>query len=103
MALKLTTKKEGASITVALDGELNNQTAPDLKNLLERSIIETDNLCLDFEKCDFVSSAGLRVLLNTFKSLKAKKGTMKFLNIGPSFSEVLNITGLDAVFNIKSK
>lgn len=100
MDLKLTSKKDSASITVTLDGELNTMTAPELKDLLEKSIPETDTLSLDFALCDFVSSAGLRVLLNTYKSMKAKKGTMKLLNIGPNFSEVLNITGLDAVFNI---
>ena len=101
MILKLTTKKEGTSITIALDGELNTQTAPQLKELLEKSVPEADHLCLDFSHCDFVSSAGLRVLLNTYKSMKAKKATMEFVNIGPTFSEVLNITGLDAVFDVK--
>ena len=101
MVLKLTTKKEGASIIIALDGELNTQTAPQLKELLEKSVSETDDLRLDFALCDFVSSAGLRVLLNTYKSMKAKKGTMELVNIGPSFSEVLNITGLDGVFDLK--
>ena len=101
MALNLTTKKEGASITVVLDGELNTSTAPELKELLDESIPQTDTLRLDFASCDFVSSAGLRVLLNTYKSLKAKKGTMELLNIGPSFREVLYITGLDAVFAVK--
>ena len=101
MALDLTTKKEGASIIVALDGELNTLTAPELKELLEKSIPETDALSLDFASCDFVSSAGLRVLLNTYKSMKAKKGSMELLNVGPTFKEVLNITGLDAVFDIK--
>ena len=62
---------------------------------------ETDTLYLDFAGCDFVSSAGLRVLLNTYKSMKAKNGTMNFMNIGPNFSEVLNITGLDKVFGVK--
>lgn len=101
MALNLTTKKEGASITVALDGELNTQTAPELKELLEECIDKSNVLFLDFAMCDFVSSAGLRVLLNTFKSMKARKGKMTLLNVGPGFGEVLNITGLDAVFNAK--
>ena len=101
MALNLTKKEEGTSITVALDGELNALTAPELKELLDNIIPKTESLCLDFASCDFVSSAGLRILLNTYKSMKAKNGTMELLNVGPNFSEVLNITGLDAVFNIK--
>ena len=101
MTLKLTTKKEGAFIIVALDGELNAQTAPQLNELLEKTVCETDNLRLDFARCDFVSSAGLRVLLNTYKSMKAKNGTMELVNIGPTFSEVLNITGLGNVMDVK--
>ena len=101
MALKLTRKQEGTAVTVVLDGELNNQTAPELNELLEKSLPETDALHLDFACCDVVSSAGLRVLLNTFKSMKKKKGSMELLNIGPNFTEVLNITGLDAVFGIR--
>lgn len=101
MDLELTTKKEGAALTVTLNGELNSLTAPQLKTVLEEKLAETDALYLDFARCDSVSSAGLRVLLNTYKKMKAKKGTMEFLNIGPNFSEVLNITGLDVVFNIK--
>ena len=101
MALNLTTKKEGSALVVALEGELNTTTAPELKDLLDKSIPETDALSLDFARCDFVSSAGLRVLLNTYKSMKAKNGAMELTNVGPSFKEVLNITGLDAVFDVK--
>ena len=101
MALNLTTKKEGSALAVVLEGELNTTTAPELKDLLDKSIPETDALSLDLAGCDFVSSAGLRVLLNTYKSMKAKNGTMELTSVGPSFKEVLNITGLDAVFDVK--
>lgn len=99
MELELKTKQEGADLTIALLGELNTQTAPKLNALLMEKLPETDTLNLDFSGCDFVSSAGLRVLLNTYKSLKAKNGAMKLLNVGPTFTEVLKITGLGAVFS----
>ncbi len=101
MELKLTTKKEDASITVSMDGEINTMTAAELKTVLDQSIPETDCLRLDFSSCDFVSSAGLRVLLNTYKSMKKKNGRMELQNIGPNFKEVLYITGLDAVFGTR--
>lgn len=101
MDLKLTTKKEGASLTVVIEGEINTTTAPQLKAVLEENVPSIDALHLDFAGCDFVSSAGLRVLLNAFKGMKAHKGKMELTNIGPNFKEVLNITGLDAVFGIK--
>ena len=99
MELELKTTQEGADLTIALEGELNTQTAPKLKEILDEKLAETNTLHLDFSGCDFVSSAGLRVLLNTYKSLKAKNGTMELLNVGPTFTEVLKITGLGAVFS----
>ncbi len=101
MNFELITKREGAVFNVALKGELDSTTAPELKDVLEGNLAETEVLCLNFAGCDYVASAGLRVLLNTYKSLKAKKGMMKFMNIGPNFTEVLNITGLDVVFGLK--
>ena len=100
MELELTTKKEGKNMEVLLTGELNTNTAPELKAFFEKELDASGELVLDFKGCDFVSSAGLRVLLNTFKSMKSSGGKMKFLNIGPNFHEVLYITGLDAVFNV---
>lgn len=101
MELELTSKWEGTSLLIALNGELNTLTAPEFKELIEENLPNTDRLSFDFAGCDFVSSAGLRVLLNTFKSMKRKGGTMELLNVGPNFSEVLNITGLDRVFGLK--
>ena len=101
MELKITTQKKETELTIVLEGELNTQTAPELDAVIEKNLPEMKMLYLDFAKCDFVSSAGLRVLLNTFKVLKARKDKMELLNIGPNFHEVLNITGLDRVFGIK--
>ena len=58
-------------------------------------------LTLDFTGCDYVSSAGLRVLLATFKKMKAAKGSMTLSNVGENFMDVLSNTGLDAVFDMQ--
>ena len=101
MELQLESKREGNELTIKLNGEINTGTAPQLKELLDAELTDAEVLTLDFEKCDFVSSAGLRILLATYKTLKARKAQMKLINIGPTFGEVLNITGLDAVFGVK--
>jgi anti-sigma B factor antagonist len=101
MDLKLTTKSHAGTLTITLNGELNTQTTPELIAVFDEKLSETDVLYLDFAGCDLVASAGLRALLNAYKMMKAKKGTVRFINIGPNFSEVLNITGLDTVFGIK--
>lgn len=98
--MKLTTEKNGTALTVRLSGELNTMTAPELSALLNKELGGVQNLTLDFAECDYVSSAGLRVLLATFKQMKAAKGDMALANVGENFLDVLKNTGLDAVFGI---
>ena len=98
--MKLTHEKNGTDLTVYLSGEMNTLTAPELSALLEKELDGVQKLILDFTECDYVSSAGLRVLLTTYKQMKAAGGSMELINVGPMFKEVLLNTGLDAVFGI---
>ena len=98
--MTLTTEKNGTELTVRLSGELNTLTAPKLTALLDRELDGVKTLILDFTECDYVSSAGLRVLLATFKKMKAAKGSMELANVGENFRDVLENTGLDAVIRI---
>ena len=98
--MKLTTEKNGTALTVHLSGELNTLTASVLSGLLNKELDGVKALTLDFKECDYVSSAGLRVLLATFKKMKAAKGSMQLSNVGENFLDVLKNTGLDAVFGI---
>lgn len=98
--MTLTTDKNGSNLTVHLNGELNTMTAPELSQLLNKELGGVQALTLDFTECDYVSSAGLRVLLATFKQMKAAKGTMALANVGENFRDVLENTGLDAVFGV---
>lgn len=98
--MTLTTEKNGTALTVRLSGELNTLTAPELTALLNKELGGVNALTLDFAECDYVSSAGLRVLLATFKQMKAVKGSMELANVGENFLDVLQNTGLDAVFGV---
>ena len=98
--MNLTTEKNGTALTVHLSGELNTLTAPELTALLNKELGGVKALTLDFKECDYVSSAGLRVLLATFKQMKAAKGSMALTNVGENFMDVLKNTGLDAVFGV---
>ena len=98
--MTLTTEKNGTALTVRLSGELNTLTAPELTALLNKELGGMNALTLDFAECDYVSSAGLRVLLATFKQMKAAKGNMSLANVGENFKDVLENTGLDAVFGV---
>lgn len=98
--MELKSQKNGKELTVSLSGELNTLTAPELSALLDKEMPGVQSLTLDFSDCDYVSSAGIRVLLATFKLLKAAKGHMCLKHVGENFMEVLENTGLDAVFDI---
>ena len=98
--MTLTADKNGNNLTVHLNGELNTMTAPELSALLNKELGGVQALTLDFKECDYVSSAGLRVLLATFKQMKAAKGSMSLANVGENFRDVLENTGLDDVFGI---
>lgn len=99
--MNLTTEKNGTELIIHLSGELNTLTAPELNNLLSKELSGVKNLTLDFAECDYVSSAGIRVLLATFKQLKEEGGTMKLTNVGEFFGEILKDTCLDAVFGVE--
>lgn len=99
--MNLTTEKNGAELIVHLSGELNTLTAPELKTLLSEKLSGVNSLTLDFAECDYVSSAGIRVLLATYKQLKEENGTMILINVGEFFGKVLKDTCLDAVFEVE--
>ncbi len=100
--MELTAEKNGNELTVHLSGELNTLTAPQLAGLLDKELGGVESLILDFKECDYVSSAGLRVLLGTFKQMKASGGDMRLVNVGEGFRDVLENTGLDSVFDVET-
>ena len=98
--MEITAEKNGTEMTAHLSGELNTLTAPDLSDYLDKELDGVQALTLDFAECDYVSSAGLRVLLATFKQMKVTGGSMELANVGENFRDVLADTGLDAVFGV---
>lgn len=98
--MKLTTEKNGTELTVHLSGEVNVNTAPELATLLDEELPGVQALTLDFAECDYVSSAGLRVLLATFKRMSAAGGSMSFANVGQGLMDVFQMTGLARVFGL---
>ncbi len=90
----------GEELKVTLAGELNTLTSPKLSEALTPYLEKINSLVLDFKDCDYVSSAGIRVLLSSYKILKKTQGNMRLENVGENFKEVLEATQLDAVFGV---
>ena len=98
--MTITKNAEGAKLTLFLEGRLDTVTAPQLEAELASSLGGVTELILNFEKLDYISSAGLRVLLSTQKALAAKGG-MKIKNIGSTVKEVFELTGFADILTIE--
>jgi len=83
---------EGSRLTLAIEGRLDTTTAPDLELLLNNSLEGVTELVFDFEHLEYLSSAGLRVLLSAQKRMN-KQGSMKLLHVNETVKEVFEITG----------
>ena len=90
-------KKDG-ELTVAIDGRLDTLTAPRLESFLADNCEGVSKLVFDCEKLVYISSAGLRVLLNAHKKMK---GSIKLTGVSELVSEVLEMTGFADVWVIE--
>ena len=98
--MKITKSLNGTSLTVALEGRLDTTTAPELEKELKDSMEGATDLTLDFSKLDYISSAGLRVLLSAHKAM-SKKGGMKVTNVSELVKEVFEVTGFADILVIE--
>lgn len=93
-------KQDGSALVVALEGRLDTTTAPELEQELKNSLDGVTDLTLDLAKLDYISSAGLRVLLSAHKTMM-KQGQMKVTNASEIVKEVFDVTGFCDILNIE--
>ena len=98
--MKINLNENGGCLVVALEGRLDTMTAPDLEAELGKSTPECDSLVFDFSKLDYISSAGLRVLLSAHKAMSAKGG-MKITHVNEMVREVFDVTGFSDILDIE--
>lgn len=92
--------KENEKLTICVTGSLDSITSSDLEEFIRDNIEGINELILDFKELDYVSSAGLRVLLVTLKIMKTK-GSIKIINVNESVNEVLTMTGFANIIKIE--
>lgn len=83
---------DGETLTISLEGRLDTLTSPDLEKVLQDNLNEADKLIFDFEKLEYISSSGLRVLLFAHKQM-ISKGGMVVKNVNETVCEVFEVTG----------
>ena len=98
--MKIAKTQNEAKLEIALEGRLDTTTAPELEKELNASMDSIDQLTLDFSKLDYISSAGLRVLLSAHKVMSQKDG-MKIVNVNEIVSEVFDVTGFADILTIE--
>lgn len=98
--MTITKDMNGTTLNVSLEGRLDTTTAPELEQALKDSLDAADELTMDFSKLDYISSAGLRVLLSAHKAM-SKKGGMKVVNVNEIIKEVFEVTGFADILTIE--
>ena len=93
-------KLNGENLTIKLIGRLDTTTAPELEAELNRSLSRVKDLILDFGELEYISSAGLRVILKAQKTMTAQ-GAMKLVHVNDSVMEVFDITGFSDILTIE--
>ena len=90
----------GTELTVAITGRLDTTTAPQLEAELKQSAAGIEKLVLDFTALEYLSSAGLRVLLSTQKMMN-KQGEMIIKNVNDTINEIFEVTGFIDILTIE--
>ena len=98
--MKIEKTQEGTKLTIALEGRLDTMTAPELDQELKVSLEGITNLDIDMTKLEYVSSAGLRVLLSAQKVMN-KQGNMIIRNANEEVMEIFEVTGFIDILNIE--
>ena len=92
---------DGTELTMAIEGRIDTQTAPELEAAIKASIEGVDRLVLDFAKVAYISSAGLRVVLAAQNWMDAKKGSLVIRNAAKVIVNVFKVTGFDTFLTLE--
>ncbi len=98
--LRIEKTMEDGNAAFALEGRLDTVTAPELEQALKEVLDDAGELTLDFGKLDYISSAGLRVLLSAQKQMR-QKGSMKLTHVSETIMEIFEVTGFSEILTIE--
>ena len=98
--MTITIDKNNEATTLKIEGRLDTTTAPELENTINGEGDALEKLVLDFEKVNYISSAGLRVLLTAQKKMNVQ-GSMELINVSEEVMDILEMTGFADILVIK--
>jgi anti-sigma B factor antagonist len=98
--LNIEKKVQGRNLNIALEGRLDTTTAPDLEAIVRGELDGAEQLTFDFSKLEYISSAGLRILLAAQKIMN-KQGKMVVKNVSEEVKEIFEVTGFSDILTIE--
>ncbi len=98
--MTITKNQNGTHLDLALEGRLDTTTAPQLEAELKQSVNGVTELALDFSKLEYLSSAGLRVLLSAQKVMN-RQGSMVIKNVNETIMEIFEVTGFSDILTVE--
>ena len=98
--LNIEKKAQGRNLNIALEGRLDTTTAPDLEAIVRGELDGAEQLTFDFAKLEYISSAGLRILLAAQKIMN-KQGKMVVKNPSEEVKEIFDVTGFSDILTIE--
>ena len=93
-------KVENNAATLKISGRVDTTTAPEFEIIMDECVVDLEELILDCNEMEYISSAGLRVILKVQK-LMNKQGKMKLINVNETIMEVFDITGFADILTIE--
>ena len=98
--MNIVQNRQDTALVVALEGRLDTTTAPELEAALTEALDGVESLTMDFEKLEYISSAGLRVLLSAQKRMM-KQGEMKVIHVNETIMEIFEVTGFSDILTVE--
>ena len=98
--LKINKTVENGKAVLTLEGRLDTVTAPETESAVKEILPAITELTFDFQKLEYISSAGLRVLLSAQKAMNAQ-GKMTVTGVNETVMEIFEITGFSDILNIE--
>ena len=98
--MKVTSSKQGSVCTLTVEGKIDTVSAPELEEAVKSNLPKCDKMVFDFTRADYITSAGMRVLVYAQRELM-KKGGIEITGVNDSIKKVFTVTGMYKVLKIK--
>jgi len=99
--MKITKNENNEKITVSIEGRLDKISSPTLEEELKPEVEKNKDIVIDCANLEYISSAGLRILVACEKQLKAKSKSLQLINVNEDVMTILQVTGFVYILNIK--